>query len=124
MVLASKDYILSEVELRKYCDCTFLGTEALNAVDALKLMGFSNSSKRTLRIAELIVKLNSGPYPIVFVNLLPIDGVNDAHAMVIIDVDDDEVQVCDPLQGERLLPRSTFDTAWAMMRNLAILVQD
>lgn len=124
MVLASKGHILSEAELRKCCDCTFLGTEALNAVDALKLMGFSNSSKRTLSIAELIVKLNSGLYPIVFVNLLPIDGVNDAHAMVIIDVDDDEVQVCDPLQGKRLLPRSTFDTAWAMMRNLAILVQD
>jgi ABC-type bacteriocin/lantibiotic exporter with double-glycine peptidase domain len=124
MVLASKGHILSEAELRKYCDCTFLGTEALNAVDALKLMGFSNSSKRMLRIAELIVKLNSGLYPIVFVNLLPIDGVNDAHAMVIIEVDDNEVQVCDPLQGERLLPRSTFDTAWAMMRNLAILVQD
>jgi Peptidase_C39 like family len=34
------------------------------------------------------------------------------------------VNVRDPLQGERLLPRSTFDTAWAMMRNLVILVQD
>jgi ABC-type bacteriocin/lantibiotic exporter with double-glycine peptidase domain len=124
MVLAAKGCVLSETELRERCDCTFLGTEALKALDALKLMGFSNSRKRTLRIAELIVELNSGLYPIVFVNLLPIDGVNDAHAMVIIEVDDNEVQVCDPLQGERLLPRSTFDTAWAMMRNLAILVQD
>ena len=27
------------------------------------------------------------------------------------------VTVYDPLQGERNLPRSTFDTAWAMMHN-------
>jgi hypothetical protein len=44
--------------------------------------------------------------------------------MVVIAIDDDFVNVYDPLQGERLLPRTTFDTAWAMMRNLAILVQD
>lgn len=62
--------------------------------------------------------------PIVFVNLLPIDGINDPHAIVVTAIDEDEVQVSDPLQGERLLPRSTFDTAWAMMRNLTILVQD
>jgi ABC-type bacteriocin/lantibiotic exporter with double-glycine peptidase domain len=101
-----------------------LGTDALTAVDALRVMGFSNSSKCTLRLTELMMELNAGCYPIVFLNLLPIDGVNDPHAMVVTAVDDDSVHVYDPIQGERLLPRSTFDTAWAMMRNLVILVQD
>jgi ABC-type bacteriocin/lantibiotic exporter with double-glycine peptidase domain len=87
-------------------------------------MGFSNSNKCTLKIAELMAKLNVGLYPIVFVNLLPIDGINDPHAIVVAAIDEDEVLVSDPLQGERLLPRSTFETAWAMMRNLTILVQD
>jgi ABC-type bacteriocin/lantibiotic exporter with double-glycine peptidase domain len=124
MVLAAQGQIVNESELRERCDCTFLGTEALNAVDALRTMGFINSSKCTLRIAELIVELHAGLYPIVFVNLLPIDGINDPHAIVVTAIDEDEVKVSDPLQGERLLPRSTFDTAWAMMRNLTILVQD
>jgi predicted double-glycine peptidase len=77
-----------------------------------------------LRFTELLVELNAGLYPVVFINLLPVDGVNEPHAMVVISADEDEVQICDPLKGERLLPRSTFDTAWAMMRNLTILVQD
>jgi ABC-type bacteriocin/lantibiotic exporter with double-glycine peptidase domain len=124
MVLAAKGYVVSESVLRERCDCTFLGTDALTAVDALRAMGFSNSCKCTLRLTELMMELNAGCYPIVFLNLLPIDGVNDPHAMVVTAIDDDSVNVYDPLQGERLLPRSTFDTAWAMMRNLVILVQD
>jgi ABC-type bacteriocin/lantibiotic exporter with double-glycine peptidase domain len=124
MVLAAKGYVVSESELRERCDCTFLGTEALNAVTALRAMGFIDSCKCTLRFAELVVELNAGLYPVVFVNLLPVDGVNEPHAVVVISADEDEVQICDPLKGERLLPRSTFDTAWAMMRNLTILVRD
>lgn len=124
IVLASRGHILSETELRARCDCTFLGTEALKVVDAMRLMGFRNSIKQTLRFSQLGLELDAGIYPIVFVNLLPVDGVNDAHTMVVLSVDDENVMVCDPLQGERLLPRATFDTAWAMMRNLAILIRD
>ncbi len=124
MVLAVQGCVVIESELRELCDCTFLGTEALNAVDALRKMGFSNSSKCNMKTTELMVALNAGLYPIVFVNLLPIDSVNNPHAIIVTAIDEDEVNVCDPLQGERLLPRSTFDTAWAMMRNLTILVQD
>jgi ABC-type bacteriocin/lantibiotic exporter with double-glycine peptidase domain len=124
IVLADRGYILSEADLRERCDCTFLGTEALKAVDALRSMGFKNSNKQTLRFSELVLELDLGIYPIVFVNLLPIDGVNDAHAMVVMSVDDEDIMVYDPLQGERLLPRSTFDSAWAMMRNLTILIRD
>ena len=46
-----------------------------------------------------------------------------AHAIIVMDLDSDWVEVCDPLQGDCILPRSTFDSAWAMMRNLVILIQ-
>lgn len=36
MVLSSFDTEISEAELRELCDCTFLGTEALKAVDAAR----------------------------------------------------------------------------------------
>jgi ABC-type bacteriocin/lantibiotic exporter with double-glycine peptidase domain len=124
MVLAAKGYMMSELALRECCNCTFLGTNALKAIDALQIMGFSKSSKGTLLLPELIEELKAGLYPIVFVNMLPIDGFNDSHAMVVTAINDESVNLCDPLQGQRLLPRSTFDAAWAMMRNLAILVRD
>lgn len=44
--------------------------------------------------------------------------------MIVVALAEEMVTVYDPLQGERNLPRSTFDTAWAMMHNLTILVQN
>lgn len=123
MVLASFGLVLSEVDLRARCDCTPFGTDALQAVDAVRELGFVNTVKGTSSIDELLDQLNLGRYPIVFINLLPIDGIKIAHAIILMDLDSDWVRICDPLQGDRILPRSTFDVAWRMMRNLVILIQ-
>lgn len=123
MVLSAFEVDMSEPELRQLCDCTLFGTEALKAVDAVRNLGFSRTAKCTLTIDELFAQLEVNVYPIVFVNLLPIDGVKVAHAMIVVAKADGMITVYDPLQGERNLPRSTFDTAWAIMHNLAILVQ-
>ncbi len=123
IVLSSFELDVSEAELRTLCDCTPFGTEALKAVDALRSLGFVRTAKWTLSIDELITQLSSGFIPIVFINLLPIDGIKIAHAVVVIAVDETNVSVYDPLQGERILQRFTFDPAWAMMHNLSIVVQ-
>jgi ABC-type bacteriocin/lantibiotic exporter with double-glycine peptidase domain len=123
MVLGSFGLELSEGELRTLCDCTPFGTEALKAVDAARQLGFSQTVKHTLSAHELEVQVRRGIYPIAFVNTLPIDGIKGGHALVVVDMDQDGVVVYDPLRGERLLPRPTFDTAWAIMHNMAILVQ-
>lgn len=123
MVLASFGLILSEVDLREQCDCTPFGTDALQAVDAVRKLGFVNTVKGTSSIEELLYQLSLDRYPIVFINLLPIDEIKSAHAIVLTDLDSDWVKICDPLQGDRVLPRSTFDVAWRMMRNLVISIQ-
>jgi ABC-type bacteriocin/lantibiotic exporter with double-glycine peptidase domain len=123
MVLATFGLTFSEVNLREACDCTPFGTEALQAVDAVRRLGFVNTVKGTSSIEELINQLDLGQYPIAFINLLPIDGIKIAHAIVVMDIDSDWIKVCDPLQGDRILPRSTFEVAWRMMRNLVILIQ-
>ena len=66
---------------------------------------------------------DSNQYPIVFIDLDPIDGIHEAHALVVIGVGDTFVTVYDPLHGECLLPRQTFSAAWAMRHNLAIIVE-
>lgn len=72
---------------------------------------------------ELIEQIDSQLYPIAFVNLLPIDGIKGGHAVVVVAVSQKYVSVYDPLYGKRALPRLTFETAWSMMHNLAIVVR-
>jgi ABC-type bacteriocin/lantibiotic exporter with double-glycine peptidase domain len=123
MVLAGLGHDIGEGELRALCDCNAFGTDALKAVDAARLLGFTGTAKHTLPADELAALTGRGSYPIVFVNTLPIDGVKGTHAFVVLEVGGAAVVVCDPLLGERTLPRATFDTARAMMHDLAILVE-
>ena len=123
MILGSLGVDVPENWLRTLCDSTLLGTDALKAVDAARQLGFAGSGKYTLSLAELKALTANGDYPIVFVSLLPIDGRKDAHAIVIVEFTAQEVLVLDPLFGERLLPLDTFQTAWTMSHNLAILVE-
>lgn len=122
MVLSSFDLDISETELRDRCDCTPFGTEALKAIDAIRDLGFLNSVKCTLSFDELVSQVEGALFPIVFVNLLPIDGIREAHAIVVIAANSSSITVYDPSKSERILPVSTFVTAWTMMNNLAILV--
>lgn len=123
MVLSGFGVEISEGQLREDCDTTFLGTDALIAVDAARRLGFEHSDKQTLNYEELRTCVETGLRPIVFVSALPIDAVPDIHAVVVIDATDDHVQILDPSQGERQLPRSVFNSAWEMAYNLTIRIQ-
>lgn len=123
MVLSSFDFDISEADLRTLCDCTSLGTDALQAVDAARRLGFTKTAKHTLSIDGLESLVADGHNPIVLVDLRPIDGAKGTHALVVIDASDTAVRVYDPAQGERLIARRTFNVAWAIQRNLAIVVE-
>ena len=123
MVLSDFGLHLTEAELRRLCDCTPVGTDALKVVDAARQLGFINTSKHNLMPTELEALLNDGDYPIVFVDLRPIDGIAEQHALVVIEMDANFATVLDPLKGERLLPRNDFLLAWDWQRNLTIIVK-
>src|SRR5438067_13369926 len=123
MVLSSFGLDVAESELRTLCDCTAFGTDALKAVAAARRLGFARTAKHTLSAAELAAQVGQSSYPIVFVNTLPIDGIKGEHALVVLEISETGVAVYDPLLGERTLPRATFAAAWAMMCNLAILIE-
>jgi ABC-type bacteriocin/lantibiotic exporter with double-glycine peptidase domain len=122
MVLAGLGVDRAEPLLRQMCDCTMLGTDALNAVDAARQLGFPLAHKENLTIEQLTNVLQSGCFPIVYVNLLPIDAEAGIHAMVVIAADDQYVRVYDPLVGERQLEKMMFDAAWGMTNRLTILI--
>lgn len=123
MVFAAYGVDVPEAELRAACDCTPAGTDSLQAVDAARYYGFQQSARYTLTLEELVTLVEGGSYPIVFVSLKPIDGVRDTHALVVTDISAQDVTIYDPLQGERILARQTFSTAWALRHNLTIIVQ-
>jgi ABC-type bacteriocin/lantibiotic exporter with double-glycine peptidase domain len=124
MVLSSFGVDIAESELRRQCDCTpYYGTDALMAVNAARQLGFAGTAKHTLTLEELRTMVAGSHHPIVFVDLSPIDGTQDIHALVVVGASQDEIIVLDPLKGERILPLQAFSTAWALRHNLAIIVE-
>jgi hypothetical protein len=91
-------------------------------VDVARQLGFDKTDIHNLSPDELQTILTEGRYPIVYVNLLPIDGREGTHALVALEIENGAVTVYDPDQGERLLPIGAFFKAWDLKRNLAIIV--
>lgn len=121
-VLASFGLNVSESELRTLCDTTIFGTAALKTVDAARALGFAGTAKHNLTLEDLTAAVDAGLYPIVFVNLDPISGKDAAHAFLVVEASATGILVYDPLYGERTLSHETFRAAWALMRNVAVLV--
>ena len=90
--------------------------------DLFMTLGFTGTAKHNLTLEELTAAVDAGLYPIVFVNLDPISGKDAAHAFVVVAASASGILVYDPLYGERTLSRETFRAAWALMRNVAVLV--
>lgn len=122
MVFSHFNLSVSEAELRARCDCTIFGADAPYAVDVARQFGFTKTDIHNLSLDELQNILAEGHYPIVYVNLLPIDGREGTHALVALEIENGAVTVYDPDQGERLLPIGAFFKAWNLKRNLAIVV--
>ena len=74
MVLAGFGRALSEAALRAFCDCTRFGTEALNAVDAVRQLGFTDTGKHTLSRDELTAQVRQGSIPLCSSTCSPLMG--------------------------------------------------
>jgi hypothetical protein len=122
MVLSHFNIPVSEAELRARCDCTIFGADAPYVVDVARQLGCVKTDIQNISPDDLQTVLDEGLYPIVYVNLLPIDGREEAHALIALEIGDDAVTVYDPDLGERLLPLGAFLRAWELKQNLAIIV--
>lgn len=123
MVLAAHGLEVFEAELRTHSDCTFDGTSALKAVDAARQLGFPGTSKQNLSLNELTNLVSQGHFPIVYVEMYPIDGIYQVHALVVIGISEFAVQALDPARGERLILRDIFHFAWKLRLYLTILIE-
>jgi len=119
MVLASRGQIHTESELRSLCDCTELGTDAFNLVEAARSLGFPGTRKYNLTFAELGTELRRGIYPIVYLRT----QVLQEHAVVVMEITEDQVRMLDPTRGEHACSHADFLRDWELMRRLTILVE-
>jgi ABC-type bacteriocin/lantibiotic exporter with double-glycine peptidase domain len=124
MALSAFGVELSEEKLREICDCTpAFGTSALEAVKAARRLGFAASAKYTLTFAELKALVEGERYPIAFIDMLPISGIRQAHAVLVSSINETTITVYDPEYGERTLSIQSFNAAWAIRHNLVILIE-
>jgi len=125
MVLGSFGLEMDEGQLRSLTDCTPLGTDAFQLVEAARRLGFTTSRKYTLSsIDELDRLLGEGLFPIVYLDLWPIRGgiSGQFHSVVVIGMERNDISILDPLIGERTLAKEDFQAAWAEMRFLTIVI--
>lgn len=122
MVLAGFGLSISEEKLRQMCDCTIFGTEALQAVEAARQLGFVETSKTNLTLLQLHSLVETSINPIVYVELMPIDQIWGIHALVVEKINSNFVTVLDPLKGERSINKAVFEAAYRLTKGLTIIV--
>jgi len=125
MLLGAFGVHMDEAQLRHLTDCSPLGTDAFQLIEAARQLGFPASRKYTLAsLEELELVVREEGFPIIYMDMWPLQGglSGQYHAVVVIDVDADSVTVLDPQVGERRLPREDVQAAWAAMRFLTIVI--
>jgi hypothetical protein len=75
MVLSAFGFAVDETTLRQLADCSPLGTDAFQLVEAARTLGFTATRKHTLASVEDLARLlDERSFPIVYVDLWPLRG--------------------------------------------------
>jgi ABC-type bacteriocin/lantibiotic exporter with double-glycine peptidase domain len=123
MILDYLDFEIDEPSLSVLCRTDANGTSADDLVHAANQLGF-HARKEYSSIKDVQKYLSEGIFPILYVNLLAIDGLAITHAFVLEVVTQGSVTVLDPWRGRRKIASHPFKIAWEKTRNLAVLVYE
>jgi ABC-type bacteriocin/lantibiotic exporter with double-glycine peptidase domain len=121
MVLDYLGYEIDEPALAALCQTDPDGTSANDLILAANKLGFE-AKKEYGNVLDIQKYLTRDVYPIVYVNLLAIDGLDITHAFVLETLTRGAVTVLDPWRGRRKIALPQFKIAWEKTRNLTIIV--
>lgn len=110
-----------EAALRQLSGTTSSGTLSDDLVNCARSLGFE-AQKEYSNLDLLRQHLAASRFPILYINLLFIDGFDSVHAVVATELQDQSLQVIDPLEGERVFSLPAFEKSWQLLNNLAIIV--
>lgn len=132
MVLESLGEIYTEQELRELCDCTYDSVFLLGGTDshpfkvkaAAQTLGFVNTKICRPSFNELKAEQERGLYPIVYVKAQLAPGRPlQKHAVVVVEVGENSVELRDPWRGELVLSEAAFLAEWVSALRVTILVE-
>ena len=103
------------------CGTTSTGTLADDLVKGAHALDFE-ARKEYSTPALLRQHLAANRFPILYLNMLFIDGFDSVHAVVATELQEESLHVIDPLEGERDFILPAFEKFWQMLNNLAIIV--
>lgn len=112
-----------EASLCGLCETDYSGTSPDAIVTAAQRLGFK-AEKQYAEIADLENYHGRGLFPILFLNLMPIDGRDMTHAVVLEAITRNSVKVLDPWQSARTIPLGNFKAGWIKSRNLMIILSE
>ena len=122
MILDYMGLEVDEPSLVALCQTDVNGTSADDLVIAANKLGFQ-ARKEYSSIKGIQEYLNQGIFPILYVNLLAIDGLAITHAFVLEAMTRGAVTVLDPWRGRRKIALQQFEIAWEKTRYLMVVVQ-
>lgn len=132
MVLESFGLVHTEQQLRELCDCRYDSVFLLGGADnhpfkvkaAAQTLGFVNTKIANPSFGELKSELERGLYPIVYVKAqLAPDKPLQKHAVVVVEIGENSVEIRDPWRGELVLSEAAFLSEWVSARRVTILVE-
>ena len=124
MVLAALGQTLTEAEIRSRGGHTRAGMRPSQVGGGLTDLPVSAEYHLDWGLDDLSDAARSSAYPIVGIDLRPIDGLFAFHAVVVDEVTSDHVLVHDPLykQGPRTIGRTAFEAAWDGAEREAVVI--
>jgi ABC-type bacteriocin/lantibiotic exporter with double-glycine peptidase domain len=122
MILGLHNLKIDEETLSEKCQTTTLGTSADDVVQAARELGFS-ARKEQATFDELRQYLANSIFPILFINLLAIDGYNTTHAVIVEEISEQEIKVLDPRVGIRDIDIELMRYSWQRAKNVAIIIE-
>jgi len=128
MVLEHFGTVRSEAALRDLCDCNPVSilirglSESLKVVNAARALGLS-AAKHNMGFEELERQVGRGAFPIVNIMTRFTDsGPRVEHAVVVVGIAKDQVEVNDPWRGQYVYAKDDFIREWSAAYGLTILI--
>ena len=125
MVLAGLGHSLSEADTRHRCGHTAVGTTLSQIAKGLRDIPVVVEYQIDWSLEDLTDVVLSGGWPIVAIDLRPVEGIFAFHSVVVADITSDQMLVHDPLHvvGPRSIGRSTFEIAWNSAQREAVVIR-
>ncbi len=122
MILEMHGLVIAEGALSESCGTTAYGTSADDLVKAASKLGL-HARKEYATLDDIRNYLSKNIFPILFINLLVIDGYNSTHAVIAEQATEEEIRIIDPRKGERMIDLELFKYSWQRAKNIAIIIQ-